>query len=144
MKWSFLFICVMLSMQQALYSQKQSSFNAGTDNIQNCGCTYILKKVSHNWQLDSNGGNGYRQSVYKQLKDCKPDGITKDTLLKILGRANHIFNYRDGSSDVSYDYYNAAYIDTSKTHFTHNGFDCIGFIFSTTTNKLINISSGFD
>lgn len=73
--------------------------------------------VSYFWKLDSLGLNGYRLEVYKKLEGCKNRDITKERLLKVLGKPNRITADNLGSSYYQYYFLNGRRIP-SVAHYT--------------------------
>lgn len=66
----------------------------------------VLSVISKQWKADSNSCKGYRKKVSESILKARIGLISSDTLLKVVGKPNHISRFGDGSKQyIAYIYY---------------------------------------
>lgn len=67
-------------------------------------CLRLLERLSENWKSDSTGNDGFRYENRKYLFSCKRQNLTKQLLLKYLGKPNQIRDVVKGKEFLYYHY----------------------------------------
>ncbi len=101
--------------------------------------TDVIRLVAKDWQADSSSCLGLRFKVYKSLLRSRPDGITKEELIRQLGKPDIIQKFFSGITRKNYFEY---------IYFTHKD-NCpkiqleglsIGFVFDENGITLLEIT----
>lgn len=87
------------------------------------------------------GGNGYRLSEYRKLKDCNMKTMEASVLLNLLGRPNKIrdLNY---AKILTYTVYDYNYTDTIKNKYRPYGYDVLNFFIDSTGKNITKRTVG--
>jgi len=71
-------------------------------------CSVVIARVGNEWKADSLGSNGFRISVFKEVRFSKIDTVSKEFLFRCLGkpvRAQKFYSGITNKNYVGYIYY---------------------------------------
>ena len=100
MRKAFVFLILIL-IQKLSYSQNNISSSY-------LNSSYVISLISKEWKEDSLAINGFRLSIFKQLRNSRVDTITKESLFEKLGKpiqSQKFFDGNKGTNYVQYIYY---------------------------------------
>ena len=106
-------------------------------------CSNLIRIVSKEWKLDSLTKDGYRNKVFKILRQSIADSISVINLVKYLGKPSKIQKFYSGNTNKSYIQYEYFYWD-SYTIPNEQLFESlyISFVFDETATFLQYIDDG--
>ena len=103
-------------------------------------CSNMMDVSSYFWKKDSLANNGYRLSTYDKMSNCKLDIISRDALLKYLGRPIRVEKISNNVEE--YIYFTYDYRQIPKGEVKSKVVYFISFLFKNDNGTVVEISTG--